>query len=63
MLCADLIIFRGPGIKWPAEEEFSNDAAQRPHINGLAERQTQNDLRSSVTKQEGLKLNKFTVNM
>ena len=45
---ADLIVLGRARIERPAKEEFGHDAAQRPHVDGLAERQTEDDLRGAV---------------
>ena len=39
-----LVVLRRPGVEGPAEEEFSYHTAKGPHVNGLTERQAQNDL-------------------
>ena len=51
--CTHLIIFWGAWIERPAQEEFSNDTAQRPHVNSFWEMQAQQDLRGSATHRGG----------
>lgn len=43
-----LIILGRSGVEGPSQEQFRHHAAQRPHIDSLAERQAQNDLWSTV---------------
>lgn len=43
---ANLVILAGTGIQRPAEVEFSQNAAQGPHVDRLAVRQAQQNLRS-----------------
>lgn len=47
---ADLVILRGAGIQRPAEEQLRHHAAEGPHVDGLAERQTKNDFWCSGKK-------------
>ena len=47
---ADLVILRGPGIEGPSQEQLSDHAAQRPHVDGFTERQSQDDLWGSANK-------------
>ncbi len=43
-----LVILRCSGVERPAQEQLSDDTTQGPHVNGLTERQTQDDLWSSA---------------
>lgn len=43
-----LIELRGPRVEGPPQEELGDHAAQGPHVDGLAERQAKDDLRSSA---------------
>lgn len=43
-ISTDLVILGGTGVERPAQKQLGNDAAQGPHVNGLTERQTQNNL-------------------
>ena len=36
---ADLVVLRRPGVERPAQEELGDHTAQRPHVDGLTERQ------------------------
>lgn len=45
-----LIILRGPRVEGPTEEELGYHTAQGPHVNGLTERQAQDDLWSSANR-------------
>lgn len=47
-----LIVLRGPRVEGPPQEELGDHAAQGPHVDGLAERQAQDDLRSSAQERE-----------
>lgn len=48
---ADLVVLRGSRIQRPSQEELSNDTSQRPHVDGLAEGEAQDDLWSSGDQQ------------
>lgn len=48
-----LIILRGPRVEGPTEEELGYHTAQGPHVNGLTERQAQDDLWSSANRGYG----------
>ena len=45
---SDLVILRGTRIERPTEEQLGHHAAEGPHVDGLAERQAEDDLRGSV---------------
>lgn len=44
----DLVVLRGSGIKRPSQEELGDHTPQGPHVDGLAEREAQDDLWSSA---------------
>lgn len=52
LLCY-LIVLRGPRVEGPTEEELGYHAAQGPHVDGLAERQAQDDLWSPAKRWVG----------
>lgn len=39
----NLIVLGRAGIQWPSQEQLGHHAAQRPHVDGLAERQAEDD--------------------
>lgn len=43
-----LVILRRSGVERPAQEQLGNDTTQGPHVDGLTEWQTQDDLWSSA---------------
>jgi len=45
---SDLVVLGGARIEGPAQEELGDDAAQRPHVDGLAEGQAQDDLGRAI---------------
>ena len=45
---ANLVVLRGAGVERPAQEELRNDTPQRPHVNGLTERQAQHNFRGPI---------------
>lgn len=47
-----LIVLRGPRVEGPPQEELGDHAAQGPHVDGLAERQAKDDLRSSAQERK-----------
>ena len=44
----NLVVLRGPRVEGPSEEELCHHAAQGPHVDGLAEGQSQDDLGGPV---------------
>lgn len=47
-----LVVLQSSGVQRPTQEELGDDAAQRPHVDGLAERQPQNNLWRSEGRRE-----------
>ena len=45
---AYLVIFTGAGVQWPAEIQFSQNTAQRPHVDWLTVWQPQKHLRCPI---------------
>ena len=43
-----LIILWWAWIEWPTQEQLGHNASQGPHVDGLAERKSQNDFRRSI---------------
>lgn len=54
-----LIELRGPRVEGPPQEELGDHAAQGPHVDGLAERQAKDDLRSSAEERRENTLGHF----
>lgn len=47
-----LVILRCSGVQRPAQKQLSDDTTQGPHVYGLTEGQTQDDLWSSANTQK-----------
>ena len=45
---SNLVVLRRARVEWPTKKQLGHDATQRPHVDRLAERQTEDDLGRSV---------------